>query len=288
MSPVIGIGIIGVFLYWIWTYRDIIIATFRKIGVVQLVIIIALIIVSLFLTVFAFVILVRDKGYSFGFADGYHALNLSQLASMIPGGIWGYAGLAGILWSKRISKADSVVIIFFYTLSMLSACAVVGISGLVQILGWGYTIICLLPFLFLLLGRNWLDKVRQQHFPQTSPLPSTKALLEVLALGMAVWIITSFCFAWLVYNSEGLDVTPFWIIVGAYAAGYLGGYIAIFAPSGLGVSEGLVTLILGPYIGTNTILAIAISFRIIQTIVIWLNILYTVIIISRGAQREID
>ena len=147
---------------------------------------------------------------------------------------------------------------------MLSACAIVGISGLISILGWGYAIICLLPFFFLLFGRDWLDKIRQTYYPESSCLPSTSALLKVLFLGIIVWIIISSCFAWLLYTGIGTGIIPFWTVIGAYATGYLGGYISILVPSGLGISEGLAALMLGSYIGTDRILAVAISFRIIH------------------------
>lgn len=281
LSPVFGVIILGIFSYWIWLYKHIILDTFQKIGLAQLLILIALILVSGLLTVLALVILVRDKGYVFGFADGYHSLNLSQLASMIPGGVWGYAGFAGFLWSKGISKIDSVVIIFLNTVIMLSACAMVGISGLITILGWRYAIVCLLPFLFLIFGRNWLDRLKQKFYPESSRLPRTMALLKSLLLGIVVWVIISSSFAWLLYVGDGTEVIPFWTVIGAYATGYLGGYIAILVPSGLGVSEGLVALMLGPYIGTDRVLAVAISFRIIHTFIVWCNILISVVHTAR-------
>jgi hypothetical protein len=172
---------------------------------------------------------------------------------------------------------------------MLSACAIVGISGLISILGWGYTIICLLPFFFLFLGRDWLDRIRQKYYPESSHLPSSLALLKVLFLGIVIWIIISSCFSWFLSASEGLGVIPFWVVIGAYATGYLGGFLSLLAPSGLGVSEGLVTVILGPYIGNDKILAVAISFRIIHTFIIWLNILITIILTSiQAGKKKID
>jgi hypothetical protein len=73
--------------------------------------------------------------------------------------------------------------------------------------------------------------------------------------------------------------------MGAYAAGYLGGFISLIAPSGIGISEGLVALILGPYIGTERIIAVAISFRIIHTFVLWCNILVTIVLTRRAKAK---
>ncbi len=268
----------GLFLYWIWIYQDQILTVFRHINIEMIATIILLLLISGALTVYVFITIIRAKGYTLSFWDGYHTLNLSQMASMIPGGIWGYAGLAGALWNKGISKTDSLLIIFLHTLTMLTACAMVGVSGLVSVFGVEYALISILPFVLLLFGRNQMDKIRQKYLPNSSQLPSTKVLLKALALGVTVWIIASSCFALFFYSSTRFDQIPFWIIEGAYAAAYLGGYITLFAPSGLGVSEGLVVLMLGPSIGTGKALATAISFRIINTAVIWFNILVTLVV----------
>ena len=285
LSPFFAVIILGFFLYWTWTYRETILETFKKAGVIQIVILTVLLIVSSLLTALALKILIQDKGYTFGFADSYHSLNLSQLASMIPGGIWGYVGFAGFLWSKGVSKVDSVIIILINTLLMLTACAVIGISGLVALFGWGYSIVCLLPFLFLLFGRNWMENIRQKYYPESSKLPSTWALLKVLSLGIFVWLIESSCFAWLFYIGTENYAASFWMVAGAYATGYLGGYISILAPSGIGVSEGLVALILDNYLEIEKTLSVAISFRIIRTLIAWSNILVSVMLTANKAGK---
>ena len=286
LSPIVGVAAVGLFLYWTFSYGDTILSTFKELGGVQLFFVVVLLVVAMLLEVYIFVILVQDKKYTFSFADGYHSLNLSHVAAMIPGGIWGYAGLAGMLWSKGISKLDSVLVIFFYTLISLTACAMVGFSGLFSIFGWGYSLIIFLPFIFAVVARNWMDQLRQKYYPESSQLPSVSTLLKSLFLGMIVWVIVSFCFTWILNSSEGLKNIPFWIIFGAYAAGYLGGYITLLAPSGIGVSEGLITLILGPYFGTSQVMSVAISFRIIHSIVVWSNVLLTVILTSKQAGKN--
>lgn len=286
LSPIIGLGVLILFGYWLWQYRVTIFNSLKQIGLFQLTITILLILLAMVLTVWVLVILVRDKGYNFTFADGYHALNLSQLASMIPGGVWGFAGFAGFLWSRGISKVDSAIIIFLNTLIMLSACAVVGVSGLISILGWQYAVLCFIPFVLLLLARNRLDEFRKIYFPESSTLPSIKTLLQATGLGICVWLIISFCFAWMLYSANLNSPVPMQLAIGAYAAGYLGGYLAILVPSGLGVSEGLTTLILSPYMQAELILAIAVSFRIIHTIVIWGNILASVLVTSSWRRKN--
>lgn len=287
LAPILGPAFFGVFMYLAWNYRTLIIEMFHQIGALQLLILILFLTTTVIFTVCPLVIFAQDKGYDFKFTDGYHSLNLSQLASMIPGGIWGYAGFAGMLWSRGITKTDSVTIIFSHTLVMLSSCAIVGFSGLITILGWGYAIIILLPLLLFLLGRNWMEKIRGKYYPESSSLPSTPAILKSLFLGILVWILTASCFAWLLYAGNGITV-PFWTVVGAYTTGYLGGYIAFLAPSGLGIREGLVTLQLGTFMDVEKILATAISFRIVHTSIVWFNVLVSVILTSISGMKNAE
>jgi uncharacterized membrane protein YbhN (UPF0104 family) len=55
----------------------------------------------------------------------------------------------------------------------------------------------------------------------------------------------------------------------------------LFAPSGIGVSEGVTAVLLGPQLGVDNVLAVAISFRVIHTFIIWSNILVTVVLTSK-------
>lgn len=289
LSPVISILVLGLFLYWMVRYRETIKSSFRSVGYFQLVLLIIVMLAALFLTALALVILVRGKGYiSFGFRDAYHTLNLSQLASLIPGGIWGFAGFAGYLWSKGVSKVDSVIIIFLNTLIMLTACVIVGFSSLISVLHPLYVLVCLLPFILLVAGRDRLDVLRNSYYPDSSSLPSSFTLLKTLFISFVVWMLMSFGFAgFLLSGDVSQNISP-WMVAGAYAAGYIVGYLTIFVPSGLGVSEGIVTLILGPYLGAEYVLAASVSFRILHTMLVWCNILISVLLRSKAREKKIE
>jgi uncharacterized membrane protein YbhN (UPF0104 family) len=252
----------------------------------QWLILAVILLMSIVLTTFVLVLLVRGKGYPFDFRDGYSVLNLAQLASMIPGGIWGFAGFTGVLWSKGISKIDSAIILLLHTVVMLTACAMVGVSGLLSNFGGGVALVSLVPFLFILMSRNRLELIRAKYFPQSSSLPAKPTLVVTLLLGIATWVLVGSAFAWLLFASEGGDAIPYWIVVGAYAASYLGGYVAIFAPSGLGVSEGIMAYILSSHLSAERTLSVAVSFRVIHTLIIWANILVSVVIHSKQGSAD--
>jgi uncharacterized membrane protein YbhN (UPF0104 family) len=113
-------------------------------------------------------------------------------------------------------------------------------------------------------------------------LPSTSALLRALAVGVASWSVAAVAFVWLVYSDvRDWPVSPL-LVAGALPASYVIGFLALITPSGLGVSEGVITLILGQSLGRDKALALAISYRIIHTSVLWINIAITLSTLSFG------
>lgn len=286
VSRLITLILLAVLFYFAFQFRHVINEVIFELGASRLAIMGILLMISVLLSIFTFTILVRSMGYSFALLDGYHSLNLSQVAAIIPGKIWGFAGLAGLLFASGVSKIDSVMIITINTVLMLSAAALVGTVGLIPIIGWFYTGIILLPLILLLVGHEKLDALRARFFIGSTPLPSLSAMLKVLLIGVISWMIVSASFALLVYSSVGeWPASPF-LIGSAFPAGYIGGFVSLLVPSGIGIREGIITLILKPSIGSEMALSIAIVFRIIHTAVIWLNIAVSLVVLSFGWWRS--
>lgn len=71
---------------------------------------------------------------------------------------------------------------------------------------------------------------------------------------------------WLLFlGLEGWS--PFMTVGPAFAAAYVGGYLALFAPAGLGVREGLLVAFLAPVLGAEPALALAVVTRLWTTAV---------------------
>ena len=280
LSRIISVIVIAVLGYWIWQNHTVIIKIFTEIQTVTLIEVFLLITLSIFFQTVSFTLLIRGMGYPFGYTDSYHSLNLSQIAAMVPGKIWGFAGLAGLLWSRGISKSDSIMIISLQTLLMLSAAVFVGTFGLIPAVGWHYTLITLVPVSFLLLRHSWSDYLRCRFFPNSSPLPSPFILLITLGVGIISWITVSAGFFLIVFSAEGKSSAFPLIIISSFSAGYVAGFISLITPSGLGVREGVIALILEPFIGREKALGLAIVFRIIHMTVLYLNIFITLLILS--------
>lgn len=102
-------------------------------------------------------------------------------------------------------------------------------------------------------------------------------VLEPMPVGVLGVSIAANTAAWLAYGvatlllAAGLFPTlagelSFARALGGFTAAYLGGVLAVFAPGGIGVREGLLVLLLGPAIGEGGALVLAIAARILFTL----------------------
>jgi glycosyltransferase 2 family protein len=280
LSRIIAVVVIAVFVYWIWQNQVIVRNVFVETKTVVLVGILLLINLGILLQSAAFTFLVRGMGYPFRHSDSYHSLNLSQIAAMVPGKVWGFAGLAGLLWVKGISKSDSVTIITLQTLLLLSAAVFVGTVGLISIIGWYYLSIIFMPILLLLFRHSFLSHLIYRLLPNSSPLPPRSVIILSITLGIMAWVSVSVGFSLLIHSAEGeWPLSPL-TIISSFPVGYVAGYISLIAPSGLGIREGVITIILGPFLGMDRALGLAIVFRAVHMAVIFINILITMVILS--------
>lgn len=284
LSRCTTVFILAVLVHWGWQNRVIVQQVFAELGTAALAGFVLLLTLGIVCATLQFTMLVRSMGYQFTYRDGYHSLNLSQIAAMVPGKIWGFTGLAGLLWLRGISKRDSVLVIFLHTLLSLSAAMCVGTFGLTPIIGWAYALLCLAPAVLLLAGRSWCEALRLRFFIGSSPLPSSVRMLLMLVVGVSSWVVVSACFALLVYSAAGRWPASPLLVVSAFAAGYVGGFISLITPAGLGVREGIIAIILAPALGSDRALALALVFRVVHTAVLWLHIAITLFALSYSVQ----
>ena len=111
LSQIVTVLILAAFAYWGWQNRLIMQQVFAELGTIKLMSFCLLLTLGVVLSALSFTILVRSIGYQFTYRDGYHSLNLSQIAAMVPGKIWGFAGLASLLSARGIPNRDSVLVI---------------------------------------------------------------------------------------------------------------------------------------------------------------------------------
>ena len=193
---------------------------------------------------------------------------ISNLGRYLPGKIWQLAGMAVMARREGVSAVGATAsAIVGQAVHLLAGAAVglyflpAGLTGTFAVLAkWGWVglppvIICLYPPLLkklLALVSKWTGR----------PLIELNLKLGDLAvwfvLNVLVWLAYGCCFYYFVksiYPHGGLTLP---VAVGVYAAGYVVGFLVLFAPGGLGVREtmfaGLLTAVLGEVGATVTAL----------------------------------
>jgi uncharacterized membrane protein YbhN (UPF0104 family) len=202
---------------------------------------------------------------------------LSNLGRYLPGKFWQIAGLAilgrraGV--SATISTASGVLGQCF----ALAAAGIVAFPVLLQDGGdAGDPTLILISalLLFLLLGAASTPRVLRSALGlafRIAKLPAEEIPKGRLSFGPR-WL-TWHLFIWGMYGAAfllflhgvGFNGSRF-IFASAFAAAYLLGYIAIFAPAGIGVREGVLVALLRPEVGGSAI-GIAVLARLWITVV---------------------
>lgn len=209
----------------------------------------------------------------------WRAVRLFMVANMgryVPGKVWQIAGLAllakkeGV--SARIATGSAVLGQGFALIgaTVLGLGAFFGPNEEWRTVGWvGVMVVSVLalgvftPAVFGRLLALWF-RVTGEEAPARLQRRSTFGL-RWLAFYTLNWAVYATAF-WLLYLSFG-DFAPFIQMGPAFAAGYVAGYLAFFAPAGVGVREAAIIGFLTPAMSIEAATVLAVIARIWTTVV---------------------
>ncbi len=230
----------------------------------------ALAVANLFLLGGAWVDLLRALGGSIGFLEGMRAWTWTNLGRYLPGRIWQISALTLYLREKRglggIGLASSLALqVLLLAVGGAVVFAVLGVPlaagdpllvGAAVAATGGGLIVALNPSM-VARGTAWLSRAMGEA-PQ-AVRPRRRALWRIAAVVAVSWGVNGLSL-WMLWRGAGAAAGPgvaFW--TGAYAAAYLTGYVAIFAPAGLVVREGALAGLLVAFGGVNAAAAAGIA-----------------------------
>jgi hypothetical protein len=207
--------------------------------------------------------------------DAHRIWYLGNLGRYVPGKVLQLAGTAYLARAKGVSPVLTVsasltsqvfvlvagLLIAAATLPELGAATTTKLSVL-WIVGLAVAALLVLIVLSPILDtiyRFALRLIGKSEYHASIPVRERIVLLAVSllawgALGTGFWL-----FVGSVAPLEADAVLP---MIGISAAGYVGGYLAVFVPGGLGVREGLYALLLAAYVPPPMAVAIAILCRL--------------------------
>ena len=199
---------------------------------------------------------------------------IANLGRYVPGKVWQIAGLAALARGRGVPAATATAAAVLGQGIALGAATMVGLTALLQggevMRRWGMVaavivsvgvVLAAIPAFFRKVASLWF-RVARQEVPEG--LGSVHGV-QWVAMYVLNWALYAFSF-WMLVASFGYpaDVLP---VASAFAAAYVLGYLAIFAPAGIGVREGFLIALLTPHLGLGPSGAVAVIARVWTTLV---------------------
>ena len=225
--------------------------------------------------------LVRDLGGpSLPLGTSVRVFMVANLGRYVPGKVWQIAGLAFLAKREGVQAGVATgAAILGQGIAIMAATLVglgalfganelwreIGWVGLMAGIGVALAIIAavVIPPLFRHVVAFWFRLTRTD--PPDDGLGSGNAGLRWLALYVVNWGIYATAF-WLLYLSFG-EWRAFLQVGPAFAAAYVAGYIAVFAPAGAGIREGVLVVLLQPIMAREAAVVLAVIARLWTTAV---------------------
>lgn len=172
------------------------------------------------------------------------------------------------------SKKVAIATIVEYIIALVAACLVVLISILfspeivpdyvrwIAVLGTVLLLAVLYPAL-LKKTVNWVLKLIKKA--PLHEVPTFRKILLLVGTYMIATLVSGFAFYLILNSLSPVSFKYYIIITGVYGIAGLAGLAAFFAPSGIGVREGVIFLILPAFIPRPTVIVGAIAIRLITT-----------------------
>ncbi len=218
---------------------------------------------------------------SLPFFTVFRILVLSNLGKYIPGRMWTVAWMVYMMTREGIRAEAAVATSLIHQAFMV-------FTGI--------------PFILIILGRQVLDWVPLYTVIIGIILPVfvlyppifTRVLnfglrllkrekIDVrISLGRAIALYFAFTLTWFLFGTSfycflygiGIEPSAYWTTVASFGAAYLIGLLALFAPGGLGIREGVMAVLLPQVIPLRFAALVAVASRLWMTLVELSQVVY--------------
>jgi len=213
--------------------------------------------------------LLAGWGQPLRYRDAARIWFLANLGRYVPGKVWSVAGMVvlaqrvGIAPWAATASAIAVQALGIGTAAAVVALAAPGTESPVRLLLAGAAAATTIGFLA---WEGFVSRVRRLHarLEDLRPLPPLVLAWSGL-LTFVSWLSYGAVF-WSLGRGLGLPVPSFLAACGVFALGYVAGLLALFAPGGAVIREGVFTALLAPALGLPGALALSLASRIQLTL----------------------
>jgi len=219
-------------------------------------------------------------GIAISFRETLGSWFYSQMGKYLPGKIWLLLSRFYIYGSKGKSKEAVTLALYFETVTIIVAAGLLFLASLPFLRGGRFTdlrgvfpwMLLALAFAFLFLHPRVLQKVLNRilnSFHRT-PLFLTVSYSDILlVLGICVlsWVVGGIGFYLFVDSLFPISSKHFLFLTGALAISSTLGLVALFAPSGLGVREGVLVYLLSSMMPSSVAVILSVLTRLWMTFI---------------------
>ncbi len=222
-------------------------------------------------------LILERLGTPLSYRKSYRIFFLSQLGRYLPGKVWGILGLVYLSQKEGVSKVISGASV---TLQLLLQ-VVSGVMVFAATLPFwqdsdstrGLRVLFLLfpaGLVFLhpaLVNRGLHLALRATGQPQIELSWRYSYLLGQLGLWAVFWLVNGLAHYFLIRAIYPLSLPQIPVLAGIFAVAWVAGFLSLVTPSGLGVMEGTLVLLLGFYFSVHVATIVALWTRLAKTTV---------------------
>jgi len=239
-------------------------------------------------------------GTRVGYAEAYMQMTAVAVGKYFPGKIWGFIARIGQLQREKVAAHLTV------TSSVIEQILVMAGGGIV-ITASGFFVFPNYQALILVLGSlivaglvfvsynvptivRWLGRRHVQVEVSGDNAFGPLQLLMFSLAYAALWLISGIILSIIYYSAfdAGFSMQGVAVIVLANTIGFIAGFLAVFAPGGLGVREATTVLVLAPFLPVRELIVATIALRALIVLFDGVNAVIMLAGESRHALRNED
>ena len=195
---------------------------------------------------------------------------LSNLGRYLPGKVWSVAGLALMAQREGVqgwAAAGAALVMQALSVGTGAAVAFALLPQVASPVALGAAVVIAAMSVAALMTKSVLQRVTRiaGGRVELDILPARAVVGGTLAT-LAAWMSYGVAFWLLARGVTPAHVPSLGLAVGGFAASYIVGLLAVFAPGGVVVREGVMLGLLTPAIGTGPALALSLGSRLLLTL----------------------
>ena len=228
-------------------------------------------------------------------SESFRQLALVAVGKYVPGKVWGFLARGTALRQAETTTKGVFAATFVEQWAMLMSAGLVG--GLLLLFtrpNQLFTVVALVAISTALFG-NYLFRFGIAFFNRVLKLLTTKddtgmatplayrRYVALLTMHSLMWVLIGFVLA-SIYYAFSLQPFSFELCAALMLANTLGivvGFVALFAPGGLGVREAVTTAMLLPYMSLEQAAVLSIAFRVWTTSI---DVLLAIMLVGQSAR----